>query len=370
MKYDVLVIGSGFSGAVFAERATRADQRVLVLEKRPHIGGNCYSYIDERTGAHVEQYGAHIFHTNDQRVWAYVNQFCEFNQYQHRVLTTYRGKVYAMPINLGTINQFFNVNLRPSEVAGFLEKHKPTLDAPAQNLEDKAISLIGKDLYDAFVKEYTAKQWGCSPRELPASIITRLPVRTSYNDNYFNDKYQGMPIDGYTPIFEKMLSGIEVQTNTDFFSEPEYWRKQAKLIVYTGPIDRYFDYTFGRLNWRSVRFEYEHMSVPDYQGTSVMNYADAEAPYTRVHEPHHFHPERKHSESETLIIREYAHVDDDAPYYPINLEPDRLTFEKYRNLANHEKDVLFVGRLAEYKYYDMHQVIAAALKLAGDVYGG
>ena len=270
-----------------------------------------------------------------------------------------------MPINLGTVNTFYGLNLKPEEVQDFLASKRGDISNP-KNLEEKAISLIGKDLYEAFIKGYTMKQWGCDPTKLPASIITRLPVRHSYHDSYFNDIYQGIPIGGYTPIFERMLEGIPVELEVDFFDDLAHWKSQCReKIIYTGPIDRYFNYQFGRLNWRSVRFEFENPKVEDYQGTSVMNYADSEIPYTRIHEPKHLHLEKTtHKPNETVIVREYSQVDNDAPYYPVNFDEDKTMLAQYQELQVQEKDVIFGGRLAQYKYYDMHQVIASALVTA------
>lgn len=363
-QYDYIVVGSGFFGAVFAQQARECGKTVLVLEKRNHIGGNCYSYNYEDTEVNIHAYGTHIFHTNNKPLWEYINRFTEFNRYQHRVLTTHKDKVYSMPINLGTVNQFYGINLKPQEVDEFLASKRGNITKP-QNLEEKAISLIGEDLYEAFIKGYTMKQWGCDPTKLPASIITRLPVRNSYHDSYFNDLYQGIPIGGYTPIFERMLEGIPVELEVDYLEDINYWRSKCReKIVYTGPIDRYFDYKFGRLNWRSVRFEIENVHVEDYQGTSVMNYADKEVPYTRIHEPKHLHLEKTHKPNETVIVREYSQVNNDEPYYPVNFTEDKEILKQYQELESQEKDVIFGGRLAQYKYYDMHQVIASALSTA------
>lgn len=367
--YDFLIVGTGFYGAVFAQQAREAGRSVLMLERRPHIGGNCFSEDYEDTNINVHRYGTHIFHTNNPEIWAYINRFTEFNRYQHRVLTTHRDRVYAMPINLGTINQFYGLNLRPSEVEAFIASKRPDIRYPA-NLEEKAISLIGRDLYEAFIKGYTMKQWGCDPKELPANIITRLPVRTSYHDSYFNDRWQGIPIGGFTPIFERLMEGIPVEMGVDFLADREHWARCARQIVYTGPIDRYFDYQFGRLQWRSVRFEYEMLSLEDYQGTSVMNYADPEVPFTRIHEPKHLHLEKAHTPGRTVIMREYSQQAQDDPYYPVNSTADKELLARYQELAAQEKKMIFGGRLAEYKYFDMHQVIGAALAKARAVLAG
>lgn len=359
-KYDYIIVGCGFYGAVIAERLRASNKAVLIIEKRNHIGGNCYSYEYEDTNITVHKYGTHIFHTSSKETWDYINRFTEFNRYQHRVLTTYKNKVYAMPMNLGTVNAFYNLNLKPNEVTGFIAKKKKRIDHP-KNLEEKAISLIGKDLYEAFIRGYTAKQWGCDPKELPAAIITRLPVRSSYYDSYFDDYYQGLPLRGYTQIFNNMLKEIPVELGTDFFADRSRWESKCKYIIYTGPIDRYFDYSLGRLKWRSVRFEYEKIGVDDYQGTSVMNYADLDVPYTRIHEPKHLHREKKHKPGTTVIIREFPCIDNNEPYYPINSVSDQELFNGYQKLAKKEERVFFGGRLAEYRYYDMHHTIDAAL---------
>lgn len=363
MRYDYLVVGCGFFGAVFAQQAREHGKSVIVVERRPHIGGNCYTYEFEDTGISLHAYGSHIFHCSDEDTWNYINRFASFNCHQHRVLTTHRGKAYSMPINLGTINSFFGISLRPEDVADFLGRQR-TSESHPQNLEEQAISLVGRPLYEAFIRGYTRKQWGCDPRELPASIITRLPVRSSYHDAYFDDRYQGIPVGGYTPVFERMLCKIPVELGVDFFADRELWEKCARKIVYTGPLDRYFDYCYGRLNWRSVRFEVERIESSDYQGISVMNYADEDIPYTRIHEPKHLHLERRWARNTTVIMREFSHVDPEQPYYPVNFATDREKCEKYTALQTQVPNVIFGGRLARYKYYDMHQVIAGALAAA------
>lgn len=361
--YDFVIVGSGLFGAVFAQQAVEHGKSVAVLEKRDHIGGNCYSYEDPETGIIIHKYGTHIFHTPNIKIWNYINRFSEFTRYRHRVLTTHKNRIFSMPINLSTINAFYGVNLKPSEVDEFIASKKGAIERPG-NFEEQAISLIGEDLYRAFIAGYTEKQWGCDPRELPASIISRLPVRNSYDDSYFNDRYQGLPLHGYTPIFEKLLKGTEVFLSTDFFDDREYWSGRANKIIYTGPVDRYFDYCHGRLNWRSVRFEIQHFELDDFQGTPVMNYADREVPYTRIHEPKHLHPERQVKDGATLAIREYSHVDDDEPYYPVNFADDKAILSMYEEMVSDENNVRFGGRLAQYKYFDMHHVIAHAIKAA------
>lgn len=361
--FDYIIVGSGLFGSVFAEQAQSAGKSCLVLERRSHIGGNCYSYEFKDTGINVHAYGTHIFHTNDHKIWEYVNRFTKFNNYQHRVLTTHRDRVYSMPINLGTINSFYGLNLKPSEVPAFLATKTGHIPNPS-NLEEKAISLIGVDLYEAFIKGYTMKQWGCDPKALPASIITRLPVRNSYNDLYFNDLYQGIPTGGFTPMIQRMLGSTPVELGVDFFENPDYWRSRCSKLIYTGPIDRFFSYTHGRLNWRSVRFEVERMELSDYQGTSVMNFADASTPFTRIHEPKHLHPERSFVKEATVVVKEFSHVDNEEPYYPVNFSEDKAMMARYKEMQESESRVVFGGRLANYMYYDMHQVIGQALAMA------
>lgn len=359
--YDFIIVGAGFFGAVFAHEAGKAGKKVLVIEKRDHIGGNCYSYDDPKTNINIHKYGPHIFHTPDKKIWEYINSFAAFNGYQHRVLTKAAGRVYSMPINLATINQFYHLSLTPREAGKFLKSRMTTVSKSA-NLEEKAISLIGKDLYEAFIKGYTIKQWNCDPRKLPAEVISRLPVRTSYDDIYYDDHYQGMPVGGYTPIFRTLLRGIPLELKTDFFKRRDYWQSRARMIVYTGPVDRYFNYRYGALRWRSCRFEIEKKSCDDYQGVSIMNYADRDVPYTRILEPKHFYRERFHLSKGTVVIREYPCDDPAEPYYPVGLRGDRKKMAEYRKVQRKEKNVIFGGRLAEYKYYDMYQVISKSLE--------
>ncbi len=366
-EYKHVIVGSGFFGSVVTERiANDLNEKVLVIEKRNHIGGNCYSRDDEETGIRCHEYGTHIFHTSNQKVWEYINRFTEFNSYFHQVLTTYKGKVYQMPINLETINSFYNVNLKPFEVDDFLksEIEKEKIAKP-KNFEEKAITLIGRPLYEAFIKGYTTKQWQKDPKELPESILTRLPFRKNYNESYYYSKWQGIPMNGYTAIFEQMLAhdNIKLLLNTDFLDIREQIGKDA-TIIYSGSIDKFFDYKHGKLEWRTLRFEFERPDVEDYQGTSVMNYADESVPYTRIHEPKHLHPECDYPNNKTLIIKEYSLMDDGTnPYYPINDDRNRNLIMKYRAEADRLDNVYISGRLGDYKYYDMHQTIEHALKL-------
>jgi UDP-galactopyranose mutase len=365
-SFDLVVVGCGFFGATIAERAAvTLGKRVLIIERRPHIAGNCYSYLDEASGIEVHRYGTHIFHTSSESIWRYINRFTEFNSYRHKVLTTFKDRVYQLPINLNTINQYYHLNLKPQEVDAFLRKEieKEDLGVPG-NLEEMAISLIGRPLYEAFIRGYTIKQWETDPLLLPASIIKRLPVRSNYNGDYFDDTYQGIPKDGYTSVFERMLDhpNIEVMLETDYFEIRDQISRTLPL-VYSGPIDRYFGYRHGKLGWRTLDFETEVHDVKDYQGTSVMNYADGSVKFTRIHEFKHLHPERT-AIPKTIITKEFSRFADkpgDEPYYPIATEENRIRFKRYERDCKGEKGVIFGGRLGMYQYLDMHQVIGSAL---------
>nr|WP_289852136.1 UDP-galactopyranose mutase [Rhizobium sp. SSA_523] len=363
----MIIVGAGFFGATIAERvANERGKRVLILDRRRHIGGNAYSENDPATGIEVHKYGAHLFHTPNRVVWEYLNRFTAFTDYRHRVFTSYRDQVYSMPINLGTICQFFGKRMSPDEARALVAQQASELgDRLPQNLEEKAISLIGRPLYEAFIRGYTAKQWQTDPRELPESIITRLPVRYNFDNRYFNDPYEGLPVDGYTAIFERMLDNplIDVRLNTDYFTVRGEI-PAGKPVVYTGPIDRYFDYRAGELKWRTIDFEEEVVNVGDFQGTAVMNYADESVPYTRILEFRHFNPERDYQKEKTVIVREFSRFATraDEPYYPIDTAEDKRTYLAYRALAEQETDIIFGGRLGTYRYLDMHQAIGAALK--------
>jgi UDP-galactopyranose mutase len=365
---DLVVVGSGFFGLTIAERCARElDLKVLVLERRHHLGGNAYSEAEAETGIEVHVYGAHLFHTSNERVWEYVNRFTTFTNYQHRVFAKYQGQVYSFPMNLALINQFFGTSHTPDQARSLIAEQASEIDtADATNLEEKAISLIGRPLYEAFVKGYTAKQWQTDPTELSADIITRLPVRYTFDNRYFNDTWEGLPTDGYTAWLTRMADhpNIEVRLNTDFFAVAEQY-KGTVPIVYTGPVDEYFGNCEGRLSWRTVDLEPSVVEVDDFQGTSVMNYNDADVPYTRIHEFKHFHPERTHLPGKTVIVHEYSRFaeEDDEPYYPINTPADREKLLKYRELAKLEPMVLFGGRLGTYKYLDMHMAIGSALSM-------
>jgi UDP-galactopyranose mutase len=370
MNCDYLIVGAGIFGSVIAERiANDLGKKVIIIDKRDHIGGNCYSKDDEGTGIEYHYYGTHIFHTSDKEVWNYITKFTEFNGYYHQVLTTYKNKVYQMPINLETINSYYNLNLKPYEVGEFLlnEIAKEEIKEP-KNLEEKAISLIGRPLYEAFIRGYTMKQWEKDPKDLPADIITRLPVRYNYKEDYFNNsRWQGIPLNGYTAIFERMLDhpNIQVELNCDYFECKEKFQISEK-IVYTGPIDRFFDYKFGILEWRSVDFRKEYKDVEDFQGTSVMNYADVEAKYTRIHEPRHLHPERVYNKEKTVIFYETSKSDADDPYYTVNNKKNNDLAKQYKDYAKDSKDAIIGGRLGEYAYYDMDKAILSALKCYQD----
>lgn len=371
---DLLIVGSGLFGLTIAERAAvEHGAKVTIIDRRPHVGGNAYSEIDEQTGIEVHKYGAHLFHTSNEGVWEYVNRFTTFTGYQHKVYTTHQGEVFPMPINLGTVNQFFRAAYTPDEARELIAEQAGELaGTDPENLDEKGISLIGRPLYEAFIKNYTGKQWQTDPKDLPASIISRLPVRYTYNNRYFNDTFEGLPTDGYTAWLERMADhpNIEVQLETDYFDTAQPLNKDSTRgnipVVYTGPVDRYFDFELGELGWRTIDLETEHLDVGDFQGTSVMNYADEEVPYTRIIEPRHFHPERDYPKDRTLIQREYSRFADsgDEPYYPINSGTDRERLKAYRRLADAEPRTLFGGRLGTYQYLDMHMAIGSALSMA------
>ncbi len=365
--YEYVLVGAGFFCAVLAERiANDLNKKVLIIEKRDHIGGNCFSEKNAETGIEYHKYGTHIFHTSNQEVWNYINQFSSFNNYKHQVLTTYNGKVYQIPINLATINSFYDVNLKPFEVDHFLkcEINNDSYEHPC-NFEEQAINSIGKPLYNAFIRGYTYKQWGRFPINLPASIFKRVPVKKDYSSFYFDDKFQGVPTNGYTDIFNNLLASdnITIQLNTDYFDIKDQIAENTK-IVYSGPIDRFFNYKYGELAYRTLRFETEIKNVNDYQGISVMNYANEDIPYTRIHEPRHLHPEKAYLKNVTLIIKEYsAEAKRENPYYPIGSKHDTAIFNKYQQELKNHPHVITGGRLGDYKYYDMHHVIENALNL-------
>ena len=359
MKYNYLIVGSGLYGSVFAYELNKSGKSCLVIEKRSHIGGNIYT--EEVAGINVHKYGAHIFHTNNREIWNYVNQFAEFNRFTNSPVANYKDEIYNLPFNMNTFNKMWGV-ITPAEAkAKIAEQVKIAAITEPQNLEEQAISLVGTDIYEKLVKGYTQKQWGRPCNELPAFIIKRLPVRFTYDNNYFNALYQGIPIGGYTAIIQKMLEGIDVRLETDYLSNKRELDALAEKVIYTGPIDAYFDYKLGALQYRSVRFETEVLDTDNYQGNAVVNYTDAETPYTRIIEHKHF---EFGTQPKTIISREYSAEwkVGDEPYYPINDEKNVKLYKEYQKLAEAEKNVIFGGRLGEYKYYDMDAVIASALE--------
>ena len=361
--YDYLVVGAGLFGSVFAYEAQKAGKKVLVIDKRNHIGGNIFT--KEVEGIQVHQYGAHIFHTSNQEVWEYIQQFAEFNRYTNAPVARYKDELYNLPFNMNTFSKMWNVKT-PQEARAEIDRQiKEAGITEPKNLEEQAISLVGKDIYEKLVKGYTEKQWGRRATELPAFIIKRLPVRFVYDNNYFNDKYQGIPIGGYTQIVEKMLEGIEVRLSTDFFADRENLSKLANKIVFTGMIDEYYDYCYGELEYRSLRFETEVLDCENYQGNAVVNYTEYEIPYTRIIEHKHFEfgCQNGNVNPKTIITREYPATWEkgDEPYYPMNDEKNNTLYTKYKELSEKESNVIFGGRLGMYKYFDMHNVVAEAL---------
>ena len=358
MKYDYLIVGAGLFGSIFAHEVHKAGKKCLVIDKRDHIGGNIYT--KEVEGINVHQYGAHIFHTSNKEVWDYVQQFAEFNRYTNSPIAYYKGQVYNMPFNMNTFNKMWGVVTPEEAKAKIAEQIKEAGIIEPKNLEEQAISMVGKDIYEILVKGYTGKQWGKPCTELPSFIIKRLPVRFTYDNNYFNDKYQGIPEGGYTQIIEKLLDGIEIRLNCDFFEDREALTNCADKIVFTGMIDQYFDYKLGTLEYRSLRFETEVLDVENYQGNAVVNYNEYEIPYTRIIEHKHF---EYGTQEKTVITREYPVTwkRGDEPYYPINNDQNNELYAKYKELADKEENVIFGGRLGMYKYFDMHNVIAEAL---------
>lgn len=369
-KFDYIIVGAGFYGAVCAERLASQGKAVLIIEKRNHIGGNSWSEPDPETGIEIHKYGSHIFHTSNSNVWKYLNQFTKFNDYRHVVWTTYKNKVYSMPINLATINNFYGLNLSPPEIRSFIEKERNNeLYISPKNLEEKAISLIGRPLYEAFIKGYTIKQWGVDPVQLSPEIITRLPVRHNYNNRYFADLYEGIPEEGYGAMFERILKhrNITVKLNTDWFNI--HYKFNSNIpVIYTGPIDKFFNYKYGRLEWRSIEFEKKIILVEDFQGCAVMNYADLNVPYTRIHEFKHYEPSLETTPA-TVIYKEYSKIMSGnlEPYYPVNTPYNHNLLKKYMSDAKNLQYVYFGGRLGSYKYMDMDDTVAAALKFVEEL---
>lgn len=353
--YDYLIVGSGFYGAICAYELTKKGHKVCVIENRSHIGGNCYT--SNRSGIQVHDYGAHIFHTSNEEVWKWINQFVEFNNFRNSPVANYKGEIYSLPFSMWTFNKLWGVTT-PQEAKNMISKQSKHIGEPT-NLEEQAIKLVGKDVYEKLIKGYTAKQWRKNPKDLPKEIIKRLPVRFTYDNNYFNDKYQGIPIGGYTQIFEKLLQGIDVFLETDYFEDP---LPNHKKVIYTGPIDRFYDYRFGELEYKTTQFDHHLLEgVGNFQGVAVVNYTDKKIPYTRIIEHKHFDPVDTYH---TWITYEYPveyRAGKTEPYYPVNDQTNNSKYAQYKELADKEKSVIFGGRLAEYKYYDMHQVIEAAL---------
>lgn len=357
-RYDYLIVGSGLFGSIFAYEANKRGKKCLVIDKRNHIGGNIY--CKEIEGINVHEYGAHIFHTSNKEVWSYINSFAEFNRYTNSPVAIYKDELYNLPFNMNTFNKLWGVKTPTEAKAKIEEQLAETNITEPKNLEEQAIKLIGKDIYEKLIKGYTEKQWGTRATELPSFIINRLPVRFTYDNNYFNDKYQGIPIGGYTKIIEKMLEGIDVHLETDFFNDREKFESIAEKIVFTGMIDEFYNYKFGALEYRSLRFEHEILEEENYQGNAVVNYTEYEIPYTRIIEHKHF---EYGTQPKTVITREYPATwnKGDEPYYPINNDRNNNMYAKYKELADKESNVIFGGRLAQYKYYDMHHVIEQAL---------
>ena len=364
--YDYLIIGSGLFGSVFARQAADAGKKVLVIDKRPNIAGNVYT--EKVEGINFHKYGAHIFHTNNTEVWNYVKRFATFNRFTNSPVANYKGELYSMPFNMYTFNKMWGV-VTPEEAAAKIEEQKKEITGEPQNLEEQAISLVGRDIYEKLVKGYTEKQWGRDCKELPAFIIRRLPVRLTFDNNYFNALYQGIPIGGYTKLVENLLEGIEVRLNEDYLEDKAEWNAMAEKVVYTGAIDAYFDYALGNLEYRSVRFENEILDVPNFQGNAAVNYTDKETPWTRIIEHKWFEfgkDEEGNDLPKTIISKEYSSEwkPGDEPYYPVNDEKNGELYQKYKALAEKEENIIFGGRLGEYKYYDMDAVIASALECA------
>lgn len=370
MKYDYLVVGSGLYGAVFAREAADRGKKVLVIDKRPNVAGNIYT--EKVEGIHVHKYGAHIFHTNDTKVWKYITRFAEFNRFTNSPVANYRGELYSLPFNMYTFNKMWGV-VTPAEAAAKIEEQKKeACITEPKNLEEQAISLVGRDIFEKLIKGYTEKQWGRDCKELPAFIIKRLPVRLTFDNNYFNAVYQGIPIGGYTQLVEHLLEGIEVRLNTDYLEQKEELDRLVETVVYTGPIDAYFGYSLGALEYRSVRFETEVLDIPNFQGNAAVNYTDRETPWTRIIEHKWFEfgkDEQGQELPKTVISREYSSEwkPGDEPYYPVNDEKNGALYAEYKKLADAEQNVIFGGRLAEYRYYDMDAVIASALQKSEEV---
>jgi UDP-galactopyranose mutase len=356
MKYDFLIVGAGLFGSTFAQKVKEAGKKCLIIDSRSHIGGNVYT--ENKDGINIHTYGPHIFHTNNDEIWNYINKFARFNHFVCRPKVNFKNKIFSFPINLFTLYQFWGINT-PELAKNKLEEVKVKIQEP-KNLEEWILSQVGEEIYHTFIYGYTKKQWGREPKELPSFIIKRLPIRLNFDDNYFFDKYQGVPIDGYTKLIENMTEGIDIILNENYFDKRDYWNKKAKSIVYTGKIDEFFDYKYGELEYRSLRFEIEKHLIKDYQGNAIINYTDYNIPYTRIVEHKHF---EFGNQDYTYITKEYPDSwnKNKVPYYPINNEENNYKYNKYKDLSE-KTNIIFGGRLAEYKYYDMHQIIGSALQ--------
>jgi UDP-galactopyranose mutase len=360
MKYDFLIIGAGIFGSVCARELTDKGFSCLVLEKRDHIGGNCYTYKESKIDIH--KYGAHIFHTSSEKIWNYINKFSKFNNYRHSVVANYQNKIIPLPFNMWTFNSIWGA-ITPTEAIGIINSQK--FHGTPSNLEEQAISMVGKDIYEILIKGYTKKQWMKDPKFLPKEIIKRIPIKFIYNNDYFDDQFQGIPTDGYTKIFENMLDGIDVQLDSDYFENRNFYDQLARYKIYSGPIDRYYDYTYGKLEYRSLNFQHETLSIENYQGSSVVNYTDESIPFTRILEHKHFNPNNK--SDKTIITKEFSisWTGAEDPIYPINDTTNNDIYKKYKDIPNSK--TIFGGRLAEYRYYDMHQVIGSALSTVSQI---
>ena len=355
--YDYVIVGSGFFGSICARELTDKGYKCLVIENRNHIGGNCHT--ENKDNINIHTYGPHIFHTSDENIWNWINQYVKFNNFTLTPVANYKGEIYSLPFNMWTFNKLWNIT-KPEEAQDIIKSQSIDIDEP-KNLEEQAIKLVGTDVYEKLIKGYTAKQWRKDPKELPKEIITRLPVRFTYNNNYFNDTYQGIPIGGYTQIFEKLLDGIEVKLNVNYFENKEHWDSIGTNVIYTGPIDRFYDYQFGELEYKTTKFEHERYPKENFQGTAVMNYTEVNIPYTRIIEHKHF---EKSDSPVSWITYEYPveyTPNETEPYYPVNDSENNLKYSNYKKLADSQSKYVFGGRLAQYKYYDMHQVIKSAL---------
>jgi len=355
--FDYLIVGAGFFGSICAYELSKKGNTCLVVEKRDHIGGNCYT--EKRNGINVHVYGPHIFHTSNKEVWDWINQFTEFNNFRNSPVANYKGETYSLPFSMWTFSKLWNIS-SPDEAKKIIEEQSQDISEP-KNLEEQALKLVGKDVYEKLIKGYTAKQWMKDPTELPKEIIKRLPVRFTYDNNYFNDKYQGIPVDGYTTIFEQLLENIEVRLGVDYLADKDHWNRQAKNIIYTGPIDAFFDYKYGELEYKTTRFDHQHLDTDNYQGVAVMNYTEQEIPYTRIIEHKHFENADTDTSWVTWEYPQQYNAKTTEPYYPVNDKLNNAKYFQYKEDADKLSNFYFGGRLAEYKYYDMHKVIESAL---------